>query len=188
MQLGYVGRLTILFPIALGSALTGATVVHRYFAPDLVSALPRCGQRSKAALPVAKKAERLALCVAPVRPADTESPLSVQPLPRVADDQAADPGEGGVSEDQAGRVSGDSWADRAGHKQALTRGRAPMLPRKPTRLELKQDDMTEYEEMKRERERARRAQAAAGGQAGGAAPAAGERVRTTAERIGMVKK
>jgi hypothetical protein len=63
-----------------------------------------------------------------------------------------------------------------------------MLPRKPTRLELKQDDMTEYEEMKRERERARRAQAAAGGQAGGAAPAAGERVRTTAERIGMVKK
>ena len=27
----------VLFPIALGSALGGATVVHRYFAPDLVS-------------------------------------------------------------------------------------------------------------------------------------------------------
>lgn len=61
-----------------------------------------------------------------------------------------------------------------------------MLPRKPTRLELKQDDMSEYEEVKRERERARRAQAAAAGQQAGAA--SGERTRTTAERIGMVKK
>ena len=35
MKLGYFGRLTILFPIALGSALAGATVVHRIFEPDL---------------------------------------------------------------------------------------------------------------------------------------------------------
>ena len=64
-----------------------------------------------------------------------------------------------------------------------------MLPRKPTRLELTQDDMTEYDEVKREREKARRAQAAASGQqAGGAASAAGERPRTTAERIGLVRK
>ena len=64
-----------------------------------------------------------------------------------------------------------------------------MLPRKPTRLELTQDDMTEYDEVKREREKARRAQATATGQqAGGTASAEGERPRTTAERIGMVRK
>lgn len=63
-----------------------------------------------------------------------------------------------------------------------------MLPRKPTRLELKQDDMVEYEEIKREREMARRAQAAAAGEQAGAASAAGERSRTTAERIGLIKK
>ena len=63
-----------------------------------------------------------------------------------------------------------------------------MLPRKPTRLELKQDDMAEYEEIKREREMARRAQAAAAGEQAGAAAAMGERPRTTAERIGLIKK
>ena len=57
-----------------------------------------------------------------------------------------------------------------------------MLPRKPTRLELKQDDMAEYEEVKRERERQRQRERAAAGEHGG------ERTRTTAERIGMVKK
>ena len=36
VRLGYVGRLSVLFPIALGSALTGATLVHRYYKPDLV--------------------------------------------------------------------------------------------------------------------------------------------------------
>ena len=51
-----------------------------------------------------------------------------------------------------------------------------MLPRKPTRLELTQDDMTEYDEVKREREKARRAQATATGQqAGSTASAEGER-------------
>ena len=37
MQLGYVGRLSLLFPIALASALAGASVVHQFYSPDLVS-------------------------------------------------------------------------------------------------------------------------------------------------------
>ena len=36
MQLGYFGRFAILFPVALGSALSGASVVHAYLRPDLV--------------------------------------------------------------------------------------------------------------------------------------------------------
>ena len=36
MQLGYVGRFAILFPVALGSALSGASVVHMFLCPELV--------------------------------------------------------------------------------------------------------------------------------------------------------
>ena len=63
-----------------------------------------------------------------------------------------------------------------------------MLPRKPTRLELKQDDLQEYEKVKRERAQ-KAAMAAAQAAAGGGAAAGGaERPRTTAERIGLIKK
>ena len=46
MKLGYVGRISILFPIALGSALAGANVIHRAFQPDLVRPLTRCSDAS----------------------------------------------------------------------------------------------------------------------------------------------
>ena len=62
-----------------------------------------------------------------------------------------------------------------------------MLPRKPTRLELKQDDLQEYEKVKRERAQ-KAAMAAAQAAAGGGAAAGAERPRTTAERIGLIKK
>ena len=62
-----------------------------------------------------------------------------------------------------------------------------MLPRKPTRLELKQDDLQEYEKVKRERAQ-KAAMAAAQAAAGGAAAGGAERPRTTAERIGLIKK
>ena len=62
-----------------------------------------------------------------------------------------------------------------------------MLPRKPTRLELKQDDLQEYEKVKRERAQ-KAAMAAAQAAAGGGAAGGAERPRTTAERIGLIKK
>ena len=37
MQLGYFSRFALLFPVALGSALAGASAVHYLFEPDLVS-------------------------------------------------------------------------------------------------------------------------------------------------------
>eukprot|EP01047_Picozoa_sp_COSAG01_P018376 COSAG01_NODE_993_length_12256_cov_6.798964_10_plen_76_part_00 len=75
-----------------------------------------------------------------------------------------------------------------------------MLARAPTRLELKQDDMKEYDEVKEERaalkiarqmqqqrQGAAAAAAAAGGGGAGADAGATMPPRTTAQRIGLIK-
>jgi nicotinamide mononucleotide (NMN) deamidase PncC len=72
-----------------------------------------------------------------------------------------------------------------------------MLARAPTRLELKQDDMKEYDEVKEARaalkiarqmqQRQGAAAAAAGGGGAGADAGATMPPRTTAQRIGLIK-
>jgi hypothetical protein len=94
MQLGYFGRIAILFPVALSSALAGGHVVHLLLAPDLVrrthspssTGLSRTRAAAAAALRTALTETVLVACYR--GGAGRSHTMLSPPLP---DGQAADP-------------------------------------------------------------------------------------------------